>query len=329
MEVDERVGTHGLDNLDGGREPRAVGPGRLALGPVHVLGPDAQEHVAAAVAGVARRPLRRQGEGMVTGPHRGRTARRLEPCRGKIHRRRADEARDEAGRWPLVELQRRPLLFDLAVAQQHNPVGERHRLHLVVGHVDHGPLHVLMQPLDLGAHLVAQLGVEVAERLVEEIELGVPHQRAAHGDALALAAGELARLALEQVRDAQHGGSTLHPRADLGIRRVPHPEPEGHVLEHRHMRIERVVLKHHRDVPVLGPDVVDHRAIDLHRAFGHNLQACDHAQERALAAPRRPHQHGEGAVRYLDIHTAHGMNLAVALVHAAQPDSGHRAPPTP
>ena len=60
-----------------------------------------------------------------------------------------------------------------------------------------------MQLLDLGAHVDAQLGVEVGERLVEQEEHGIAHQRAAHRDALALAAGELRRLALEQAVDLQ------------------------------------------------------------------------------------------------------------------------------
>jgi len=66
-----------------------------------------------------------------------------------------------------------------------------------VGDVDGGGLEALVEALELDAHLHAQLGVEVGERLVEEEDWRVPHDGPAHGDALALAAGELARLALE------------------------------------------------------------------------------------------------------------------------------------
>ena len=37
------------------------------------------------------------------------------------------------------------------------------------------------------------------------------HQRPAHGDALALAAGKLARLAVEQMADLQHLGDLARP----------------------------------------------------------------------------------------------------------------------
>ena len=57
-----------------------------------------------------------------------------------------------------------------------------------------------MQPLDLAAHLVAELRVEVRQRLVEQEELRVAHDGPADGDALALPAGELARIAVEELR---------------------------------------------------------------------------------------------------------------------------------
>ena len=66
-----------------------------------------------------------------------------------------------------------------------------------MGDVDGGGLEALVEALEFHAHLHAQLGVEVGERLVEEEDLRVSHNGPAHGDALALAAGELARLALE------------------------------------------------------------------------------------------------------------------------------------
>ena len=53
---------------------------------------------------------------------------------------------------------------------------------------------------DLGAHLVAELGVKVGERLVHEEHLGAAHDGAADGDTLALAAGERLRLTVELVR---------------------------------------------------------------------------------------------------------------------------------
>ena len=55
-----------------------------------------------------------------------------------------------------------------------------------------------MQLGDLDARLDAQGCVEIGQRLVEQEHLGLAHDGAADGDALALAAGELRRLAVEQ-----------------------------------------------------------------------------------------------------------------------------------
>ena len=55
-----------------------------------------------------------------------------------------------------------------------------------------------VQRLQLDAHLHAQLRVEVRQRLVEQEHRRLAHDRAAHRDALALAAGERARLAVEE-----------------------------------------------------------------------------------------------------------------------------------
>ena len=128
----------------------------------------------------------------------------------EVHRRRAEEAGDEAGGRALEQVERRALLLDPAVAQQHDAVGQRHRLDLVMGDVDHGLAQLLVQALDLAAHLVAQLGIEVGQRLVEQEQPRVAHDGAADGHALPLAAGQLARIALEQVVDAEHLGGALH-----------------------------------------------------------------------------------------------------------------------
>jgi hypothetical protein len=95
-------------------------------------------------------------------------------------------------------------------------VGHGHGLDLVVGDVHRGRLQLLMQRADLRAHLHAQLGVEVRERLVEQEQLGIVHDGAAHGDALALAA-ELARIALQQLAEAEDVGRLLR-RSAISLR---------------------------------------------------------------------------------------------------------------
>ena len=62
---------------------------------------------------------------------------------------------------------------------------------LIVGDIDRGDAEPRLQELELDPHLLAQLGVEVGQRLVEQQDLRLAHQAARKGEPLLLAAGEL------------------------------------------------------------------------------------------------------------------------------------------
>ena len=121
-------------------------------------------------------------------------------------------------------------------------------------------------------------------------------------------------------------GRLLDPAADLGPAVAAVLEPEGHVLEHRHVRVERVVLEHHGDVAVLGRRLVDQGIADPDLAGGDLLEAGDHAQGRALAAARRADQDHELAIGDREVDAAHRLDAAIALAEALEGDRGHGAP---
>ena len=113
----------------------------------------------------------------------------------------------------VIELVRGADLLDAAVVHHHHPVGERHRLDLVVGDIDRGGADLLVHLLDLDPHLHPQLGIEVGQRLVEQEHFRIAHDGAAHRDALALAAGKLLRLAVDQFDDVEHARGLVDPRS--------------------------------------------------------------------------------------------------------------------
>src|SRR5690606_13746064 len=88
------------------------------------------------------------------------------PARKEV--RRADEVGDEARGRPGVELVRRALLLDRAVAHDDYAVADRQRLLLVVRDVDSGDAEALLELVDVVAHAAPELRVEVRQRLVEE-----------------------------------------------------------------------------------------------------------------------------------------------------------------
>ena len=145
-----------------------------------------------------------------------------------------------------------------------------------------------MQILQLQAHLHAQLSVEVGERLVEQEHSRFTHDGAAHGHALALAARELTRLAIEQLAEFENARCLFDARLDIALGQAANLQAIRHVVEHAHVRIERVVLEHHRDVALGGLQFVDDAVANPHLATGDGLQARHHAQQRGFAAARRP-----------------------------------------
>ena len=238
----------------------------------------------------------------------------------EVHGRRTDEAADEDARRIVVDLVRGADLLDLAALEDHDAVGERHRLHLIVGHVDDGGADGLVETLDLGPHLTAQLGVEVGERLVEEEDLGTAHDGAAHGDALALAAGELARLALQQLPDPQHVGRLGDAGLDLGGGNPAHLQAEGHVVVDGLVRIKRVILEHHGDVALARRQPVHHPLADADLSVADAFQPGQHAQGRRLAAAGRPDQHDEFPVGDFEVDALHDPKRTVILLKLTEAD---------
>ena len=147
---------------------------------------------------------------------RRRASRRHSAPSGAVGVRRQQVAdAEEAGHEPraraLVQARRVAELLVPAVVHDRDAIGHRHRFFLVVGHEDERDPDLLLDPLQLDLHLLAQLQVEGAERLVEQQDGRPVDQRPRQRDALRLAAGDLGRLApleagqldeLEHLRDA-------------------------------------------------------------------------------------------------------------------------------
>src|SRR6266404_28863 len=64
----------------------------------------------------------------------------------------------------LVDVLRRADLLDAALVHQRQPRRKRHGFDLIMGDEQHGKSELLLQSLDLDAHLLAQLGVKITQR---------------------------------------------------------------------------------------------------------------------------------------------------------------------
>ena len=140
--------------------------------------------------------------------------------------------------------------------------------------------------LHLLPHLASHVGVQVAERFVQEQDDGLGGERAGKGHPLLLAAGEFVGIAVLEAGEP-HEVQRLDDCARCG-RLLQALKPEGDVLRHGEVREQRVVLKDHahaallRHYPMGG--VADRPAGDRDRAGLGPLESGDGPEHRGLAA---------------------------------------------
>ena len=213
----------------------------------------------------------------------------------------ADEIRDEdIGRLG-VEFARRSGLRDPALMHQHHQVRHGQRLGLVVRDVDECGADAAVNALDLELHLIAQLLVEGAERLVHQQQARMRNQRPRHRHPLLLAAGQLARIAPAIVLHSHQRERFGDAPFDVGLRQLgAHLERKRDVVRNREMRKQRVRLEHHADVAVVRRHVRNRAIVEQNVAGIRGEKSGDQVEGRGLARSARPEQRNERAGRHIE-----------------------------
>ena len=117
-------------------------------------------------------------------------------------------------------------LGDFAVLHQGDAVGDGQGFFLIVGDVDSGESRGFADAADFGAHVVAELGVEIAEGFVEEETVGADGQGAGEGDALLLAAGQSGGFAVGEFFHLDQLEGFLETEVSLGAGRPRMSRPK-------------------------------------------------------------------------------------------------------
>ena len=149
-----------------------------------------------------------------------------------------------------VELARPRDLLDQAEVHDGDAVAHRQRLFLVVRDVHERGARARLDLLELELHLLAQLEVERAQRLVEQQGRRLVDERAREGDPLLLPAGELPGPALLHPLEAHRAHRLRDASPHIVAADALDAQAERDVLEHVHVREQRVRLEHHVDVPL-------------------------------------------------------------------------------
>ena len=257
-EVRVHLGAQALDQLDLHLDAVVrwrVEPGRIR----EALGPDAEHHPSADPLADARscvEQLGRQRQLLGAEANPDRVPLLLQLGLDQVHRRRPDEPAHEEVHRLVVEHLRCVDLLEQTALQDGHTIAHGHRLGLVVRDVDGGCLELALDAGDLGAHLHPQLGVEVRQRFVHEEHRRRADDGATHRDALPLTTREVAWLAVEQLLETEDVRDLFDSAVAFCLRHLVELQAESEVVAHREVRVERVVLEHHRDVAVLGGNPV-------------------------------------------------------------------------
>ena len=113
-----------------------------------------------------------------------------------------------------------------------------------------GDARLSLDAANLFPHLQSQAGVQIGKGFVQQEDIRPLDQRPCNGHPLLLPAGQLARLALEEILDLHQSGHLQGTAADLLLPLLVVDQREGDVLLHRQMGIEGIVLKHQTNAPL-------------------------------------------------------------------------------
>jgi hypothetical protein len=165
----------------------------------------------------------------------------------------------------------------------------------VVRDQDRRDADLALDHADLGPHFLAQAGIEVAERLIEQQQRRMNDEGARQRHALLLSARDLRWVAGLEAAEPDEVERLVDAAAHVPLRRLAHAQPERDVLEDGQMRKERVALEHECHVPRVHRQARHVAALQPHRPLVGLQDAGDGAQDGRLAAAGRPEQREEFA----------------------------------
>ena len=240
----------------------------------------------------------------------------------------ADELAHERRGRLLVDRRGRADLFDPAVVHHRDAIGQLQRLFLVVGDEHRDQAKLLVQLAQPAAQADAHLRVQRAERFVKQQQVRLNRQRAGQRHALALAAGQLRRIAAAEAVQLHALQQVLHPRGDPGTRRAraprSHAQAECDVLGHAQVAEQRVMLEHQADAAFARVHREEILAIAPYAAAVGMVQPGQDAQQGGLAGTGWPQQGKELARRDRQADIVQRGKVAVAASQVGK-FQGHAA----
>ena len=253
-------------------------------------------------------PRSKRREDVIRHPDRGAAEEEdvsLPPCGDEVHRRRSDEGRHEGIGRAGVDFLGRGDLLEFSIVEDRDALADGHGFDLVVGDVDHGGMGDFMDAYQFLPRPLAELGVQIGERFIEQEIGGMFHDGPAERHPLFLPAGEGTYRLGREIFEMQHGKRFLRALFDFCLRQFLDFEPESDVVPHVHVGKEGVALEHHGHVPLTWRHIIHPLSAEVKVAVGDGFEARDHAERGGFPAARRtqendPFPFADFKIQFLD-----------------------------
>ena len=168
-------------------------------------------------------------------------------------------------------------------------------------HIDKCDAQLIFQADQLILHVLPELEVEGAQRLVQKKDLRLIDDGARYCDPLLLSARQRIRHAVlisVQIDQLQRVADLV---LDIGIRLLADTQTEGDVLRNGHMRKQRVFLKNRIQLALVGRKACDILAVKDHLPGIRRLKSAQDTERSGLPAARRPQERQEFIFPYIEI----------------------------
>jgi hypothetical protein len=206
----------------------------------------------------------------------------------------ADEFVHEWRDRPFIDILGRPGLLDAAAVHDHDAIRHLQGFLLIMGDEDGCHMDLGVKIAQPAPQLLAHLGIERAERFVEQQHARLDRERPGEGDPLTLSAGELAWIALRDPAELNKIEQPLDARANLRLGQAifagTRAQAESDVFKHGHVAEQRIVLEHETDMALADAAGEGILAVELNFALVRPIEAGDDAQQRGLAGARGSEQ---------------------------------------
>ena len=218
------------------------------------------------------------------------------------------------------ELERRALGDDSALVHHDEPIAQLLGLVHVVRR-QHERDAPLLQPEEPIPDHVSCLGVEPGRRLVEQQDVRIADEGTGDREPPLHSAGERLDARLRALVQLDELEQLVYPLPELAAGDAEVPPVDRHVLTHRQLEVERVLLRDDAEPRAdLGPVLLGIETENAERPARRWGDAADHAHRRALARAVRPEEAERLALLHVKVDPVDGDEVVEALHQTAGMD---------